>query len=63
VTPSAVDYQKETIPVKKSFNRSFTFERSQRSLTKILTNQGQDSPGPKYNIQGQVKEKQILPAL
>jgi hypothetical protein len=54
-TPSAVDYQQETLPVRKSFNRSSTFDRSQRSLMNVLTKKGQDSPGPKYNLQNRVK--------
>ena len=49
-TPSAVEYQNDIIQVKKSFNRSFTFERSQRNLMKFMTKKGKDSPGPKYDI-------------
>jgi hypothetical protein len=63
VTPSAMDYQKESMPLRKSFNRSFTFERSQRNLMKVLTKQGKDSPGPKYDIENKIKEKQLLPSF
>lgn len=58
-----MDYQKVSIPLKKSFNRSFTFDRSQRNLMKVLTKQGKDSPGPKYDIENKIKEKQLLPSF
>lgn len=48
-SPGPWQYSKRDEPIRKSFNKTSTFERSRRTLNEVFERRGKDSPGPKYN--------------